>query len=124
MRLVADPVRYHFLKPIIAAEPYVEDLVSLIPRAASEGFQTLAGFRLAAQQKTFGWGVSYTKWVGRVTTKYSGDSENEPMLALLTAGMPVSFMPFGFVSFASYLTPWTAAAAAPMDAWNIYKHFS
>ena len=124
MRLVYDPVREHFLRPLIAAEPYVEDLIVGVPGAASEVFQTVAGFRLAAQQTTFGWGVSYTKWLGRVTTKYGDEPENKPMMVLLTAGMIVSYLPFGFVSLGSYFTPVTAAVAAPLDAWNIYKYFS
>lgn len=124
MRLVHDPVREHFLKSIIPAEPYVEDLIAAAPGAVSEGFQTLAGFRLAAQQKTFGWGVSYTKWYGRVTMKYGGEPENEPLLALLTLGMPVSFLPFGFMTMGAYFSPWSAGVAAPLDAWNLYNYYS
>ena len=126
MRLVYDPVREHFLKSIIAAEPYVEDLIAAVPGAASEVFQTVAGFRLAAQQTTFGWGVSYTKWLGQFMQDFDPDEDprNMPLMVMLTFGMPVSFLPFGFVSMGSYFTPVTAAVAAPLDAWNIYKYFS
>jgi len=126
MRLVYDPVREYFMRPLIAAEPYVEDLIVAVPGAASETFQTLASYRLAAQQTTFGWGVSYTEWLGGVMSEYDPENNprNMPMMVVLTFGMIVSFLPFGFTSMASYLTPVTAAVAAPMDAWNIYKHFS
>ena len=122
--LVYDPVRARFLRPIFAADPYVEDLIVASSEAAVTGFEAVASFRLATQKRTFGWGVAYTKWYGRVFQKYGDEPENKPLMILLAGGMIVSFLPFGFATGASYLTPVSAAVAAPLDIWNIYKYIS
>ncbi len=117
MRLVYDPVREHFLKPIIAAEPYVEDLV-----------ETVADIRMSAQKKTLGWAHSYFGWAERVLQNdpmYTRRSDEAEMVAkmLVMMGVPLSYVPFAMVTVGSYLNPWTAAIAAPLDAWNVYRYF-
>jgi len=121
MRLVYDPVREHFLKPIIAAEPYVEGLV-----------ETVADIRMSVQKKTLGWAESYYDWTRRVWRRhppgeaimFEEDWADNVVRSAMLIGLPLSYVPFGMVTVGSYISPWTAAVAAPLDAWNIYRYFS
>ena len=98
------------------------DAVSDVP---SDVFHAAADLRSSGQTMTFGWGVSYTKWVGQFMQDYDPDQDprNKPLNALLAIGIPLSFMPFGLMTVSPYFLPWTAPVAFALDAYNIYRYF-
>jgi len=112
MRLVYDPVREHFLKPIIAAEPYVE---SAVP-AAVRGFEYLADKRLAMQRITYS-ALTYRTYEVRrwITHGDTSPSAEDWGIAVTVAVLAIVL--------SGYLNPYTAVPAALMDIRNLYNYY-
>jgi len=112
MRLVYDPVREGFLKPIIAAEPYVE---AAIP-AAVRGFEFLADRRLDMQRITYSALTYRTHEVRRwITHGDTSPSAEDWGIAFTVAVLAIAL--------SGYTNPYTAVPAAMMDIRNLYNYF-
>ena len=112
MRLVYDPVREGFLKPIIAAEPYVEAAVP----AAVRGFEFLADRRLDMQRITYSALTYRTRDVRRWITHGDTSPSAEDWGVAVTVAVLA-------IAMSGYWNPYTAVPAAMMDIRNLYNYF-
>jgi len=114
MRLVYDPVREGFLKPIIAAEPYVE---SLVPKSV-RGFEYLADKRLAMQRITYSALTYRTQEVRRwITHGDTSPSAGDWATAVSIAAIVIS------LNVGLRMNPYTGIPLTLMDIRNLYNYF-
>ena len=115
MRLVYDPVREHFLRPLIAAEPYIEEAIAEAVSTAVRGFEYLADKRLSMQRISYSALTYRTGNVRRYLTH--GDVSTPSFEEFLTFASIVAIVTI--LNVAGYLNPYTVIPIALMDIRNI-----
>lgn len=110
--LVYDPMREGFLKPIIAAEPYVEAAAP----AAVKGFEYLADKRLAMQRIMY----SALKYRTYEVRRWHTHGDTDPTFQDWALAATVVFLAVGT---SGYFHPYTAIPAAMMDIRNLYNYY-
>jgi len=101
------------------------DLFQLSADVGVEVFQFVADARLYSQKKTFDFGVWYMRYVLFDAVENIEEQYGEPAsLVAGTIGLIAGWSPLFAVTLMAYTNPWTAAVAAPVDAYNIYRYLS
>ena len=116
MRLVYDPVREHFLRPLIAAEPYVEKSIAEAVPTAVRGFEYVADRRLAMQRITYS-ALAYRTYKVR---RWITHGDTSPSLEDWGIAFTVAVLA---IALSGYTNPYTAVPAAMMDIRNLYNYF-
>jgi len=104
MRLVYDPVREGFLKPLIAAEPYVQQFVESGLNQGSRVLSSAGDLQMAATAVTRSWGDDYFQWAdawlkSEFERHPGGSPENVPGKLLVMLGIPIAYMPYAVMRY-------------------------
>jgi len=100
------------------------DLFQSAEDALVDVFHYAADARLYAQGRTFDFGYWWMKYV--LFDAVENIEEEYGEAAGLIAGtmfLAVGWTPLFVVSLMAYTNPWTAAVAAPIDAYNIHQYW-
>jgi len=101
------------------------DLFQLSADVGVEVFQFVADARLYSQKKTFDFGVWWMRVILFDAVKNIEKEWGEPAsLVFGTVGLMVGFAPLFVTTMMAYTHPVSAAVAAPVDAYNIYRYLS